>query len=209
MTEFATREEVGGYFDDIKALFRETDRQFKETDRQFKETDRQFKETDRQFKETDLKFKETDRKFKETDRKISSLGDRLGDFAQEMVRPAVVRLFQERGYDVHVVSPRVSIQRDGEAMEIDLLVTNDNVALAVECKSRLGVEDVREHLMRLEKIKRLMPRLQDSRIMGAVAGMVVLDEAARYAYRQGLFVLAQSGDAVIIRNDDQFQPREW
>ncbi|WP_045222525.1 hypothetical protein [Desulfonatronum thioautotrophicum] len=174
MTEYATREDLGKYFDDIKALFRETDR-----------------------------------KFKETDRKISSLGDRLGEFAQEMVRPAVVRLFQDRGYDVHVVSPNVSIQRDGEAMEIDLLVTNDNVALVVECKSRLGVEDVREHLVRLEKIKRLMPRLQESRIMGAVAGMVVLEEAARYACHQGLFVLAQSGDAVIIRNDDQFQPREW
>lgn len=181
MAEYATREDVGRYFDDIKALFRETDRQ----------------------------FKETDRKFKETDRKISSLGDRLGEFAQEMVRPAVVQLFQDRGYDVHVVSPNVSIQRDGEAMEIDLLVTNDNVALVVECKSRLGVEDVLEHLLRLEKIKRLMPRLRDSRILGAVAGMVVLDEAARYAYRQGLFVLAQSGDAVIIRNDEQFQPREW
>ena len=195
MTEYVTREDAGRYFDDIKALFRETDRKFQDTDRKFKDTD--------------LKFKDTDRKFKETDQKISSLGDRLGEFAQEMVRPAVVRLFQERGYDVHVVSPNVSIQRDGDAMEIDLLVTNDNVALAVECKSRLGVEDVRVHLVRLEKIKRLMPRLQDSRIMGAVAGMVVLDEAARYAYRQGLFVLAQSGDAVIIRNDDQFQPREW
>jgi hypothetical protein len=188
MTEFLTREEVGGYFDDIKALFRETDRKFQETA---------------------VQFKDTDRKFQETDRKISSLGDRLGEFAQEMVRPAVVRLFQERGYEVHLVFPNVSAQRDGEAMEIDLLVTNDNMALAVECKSRLGVDDVREHVSRLEKIKRLMPRLVDSRIMGAVAGMVVLDEAARYAYRQGLFVLAQSGDAVVIRNDARFQPREW
>jgi hypothetical protein len=37
--------------------------------------------------------------------------------------------------------------------------------------------------------------------------MVVPDDVARYGYRQGLFVLAQSGDSVVILNDDTFQPR--
>ena len=45
--------------------------------------------------------------------------------------------------------------------------------------------------------------------MGAVAGMVVPDDAARFAYRQGLFVLAQSGESVTIRNDANFQPGVW
>jgi hypothetical protein len=39
--------------------------------------------------------------------------------------------------------------------------------------------------------------------------MVVPDEVARYAYRQGLFVIAQSVESVIILNDDTFQPRSW
>ena len=39
--------------------------------------------------------------------------------------------------------------------------------------------------------------------------MVMPDEVGRYAYRKGLFVMAQSGDTVLIRNDDKFQPREW
>jgi hypothetical protein len=39
--------------------------------------------------------------------------------------------------------------------------------------------------------------------------MVVPDEVARYAYRQGLFVLAQSGDSMVILNDAQFQPQSW
>ncbi|MEA5451567.1 hypothetical protein VB780_23525 [Leptolyngbya sp. CCNP1308] len=54
-----------------------------------------------------------------------------------------------------------------------------------------------------------MPRYGDVRAMGAVAGMVVPKDVARYAYRQGLFVLAQSGDGVAILNDAQFQPRSW
>jgi len=38
---------------------------------------------------------------------------------------------------------------------------------------------------------------------------VVPDEVAKHAYRQGLFVLAQNGDAIWIRNDDKFNPKFW
>jgi len=47
------------------------------------------------------------------------------------------------------------------------------------------------------------------RVMGAVAGMVVPEAAARFAYRQGLFVLAQSGDSMAIGNDEHFTPGVW
>ena len=39
--------------------------------------------------------------------------------------------------------------------------------------------------------------------------MVVPEEVANYAYRRGLFVLAQSGESVIILNEPQFHPRIW
>jgi hypothetical protein len=39
--------------------------------------------------------------------------------------------------------------------------------------------------------------------------MVVPEDVARYAYRQGLFVLAQSGDGVVILNDSKSQPQRW
>ena len=64
-------------------------------------------------------------------------------------------------------------------------------------------------MSRLAKFKRLFPQYAGYRLLGAVAAMVLPDDVARYAYRQGLFVLAQSGDAFLIRNDDQFTPKEW
>lgn len=79
----------------------------------------------------------------------------------------------------------------------------------MEVKSKLSQADIDEHLERLEKFKRLMPRYGDIRAMGAIAGMVVPEDVARYGYRRGLFVLAQSGDSVIILNDDNFRPRQW
>jgi len=184
-------------------------RLFQETDRKFQETDRQVKETDRKFQETALRFEETDRLFKETNKKIGDLGNRLGEFVQEMVRPAVVRLFRERGIEVHQVMRNIEAFDDDNAIEIDLLVINRQQAIAVECKSRLSIEDVNDHLARLDKFKQLFSHYQDLNLMGAVAGMVVPDEAAKYAYRRGLFVLAQNGDSILIRNDAKFAPKLW
>ncbi|MGK7957213.1 MAG: DUF3782 domain-containing protein, partial [Crocosphaera sp.] len=44
---------------------------------------------------------------------------------------------------------------------------------------------------------------------GAVAGIEIEEGADKYAYRQGLFVLAQSGETVNILNDEQFNPQAW
>lgn len=209
--------------DDVWLLFKETDRKFQETNLQFQETDRKFQETNLQFQETDAKIqdtnklikelsasqKETDRLFKAMNKKLGDLGNRLGEFVQEMVRPAVVRLFRDRGIEVHQVMRNIEAFNDEIAIEIDLLVINSEQAIAVECKSRLTIEDVNDHLERLDTFKQLFPQYHNLNLMGAVAGMVVQDEAAKYAYRRGLFVLAQNGDSVLIRNDDKFVPKQW
>lgn len=167
------------------------------------------KETDRKFQETDKKFQETDKKIKAVTTNIGRLGNRLGDFIEDAVRPAAVRLFQERGIDVHEVHQNVSSQRGGEGIEIDLLVVNDTEVVAVECKSLLSQADVDDHLQRLTQVKRLLPAYQEARIMGAVAALSIPDNVAQYAYRQGLFVIGQTGDHLAIRNDAAFVPGVW
>ncbi len=211
--------------EDVWALFRETDRKFQDTDRligelreQSRETDRKFQETDRRFQETDRKFQETDRRFQQTEKLLNTIGrqlgeqgNRLGDFVQAMVKPAVVRLLRERQLPVHqVLSNLLAFDDEGcPLMEIDLLVVNSEVAVAVECKSYLGVDDVREHLERLARFKDCFGQYAGCRLLGAVAAMVLPDDVGRYAYRQGLFVLAQSGHGIAIRNDARFEPRYW
>ena len=188
--------------DDVWALFREVAEAQKETDRKFQETDRKFQETDR-------KFQETDRQLKQVGKQIGELGNRLGEFVEGLVKPAVVRLFRDRGIEVHEVHADIAVNRHDEGIQIDLLVVNDAEAVLVEVKSKLAQADVDDHLERLAKFKRMLPRYGDVQAMGAVAAMVVPPEVARYAYRQGLFVLAQTGDSVTILNDDRFQPKTW
>jgi len=191
------------FFKEVRDLYKETDRRIKEMSQ---DTDRKFQDTERLMKQQSL---ETDKQIKGLKESIGNLGNRLGDFVEEMVRPAAVRLFRERGINVHVVSRNVTAEREGEAIEIDLLVVNDGEMIVVECKSSLSIDDVNEHIERLGKVKRLFPHYRKMKVMGAVAAMVMQDNVGRYAYKKGLFVLCQSGDTMVIRNDDKFKAKEW
>lgn len=51
-------------------------------------------------------FDDTWRLLQETEHKIDKLGNRLADFVKHSVRPAVVRLFRERGIDFHEIRQR-------------------------------------------------------------------------------------------------------
>ena len=189
-------------YEDILNLFRENDTQIKELVRSQQETDRKFQETDR-------KFQDTERLVKQVSKNLGEIGNRLGEFVEHMVAPAVVRLFRDQGIDVHAVYPGVAVKRGGIALEIDLLVVNDGALVAVECKSKLIEEHIDAHLVRLAKLKQALPIYKDHQVMGAVAGMVVGDEVARYAMAHGLYVLCQNGEQIDIQNPAEFNPACW
>jgi hypothetical protein len=210
MTMATTYEDVLNLFREVAESQKETERKFQETDRLLKEssqeTDRKFQETDRLLKE---QFQKTDRKIERMADTVNKLSDRLGDYIEDAVRPAAVRLFRERGIAVHEVHQNISAQRGDEGIEVDLLVVNETDVVAIECKSLLSVDDVNEHRERLDKLKRLLPSYADKRVLGAVTAMVIPDHVARYAYRQGFFIIGQSGEHLVIRNDERFQPKAW
>ena len=195
--------------EDIREILKELAQSQQELSQSQQELSQAQKELSQAQKETDKQIKETDKQINRVSKQIGELGNRLGEFVEWQVRPAVVRLFQERGIDVHEFHPGISVKRDNEGLEIDLLVVNDTDAILVEVKSKLTQRDVDEHLQRLAKFKRLMPRFRDVKALGAVAAMIVPDEVASYGCRQGLFVLVQSGENVIILNDAEFTPRVW
>ncbi len=210
--------ETGQMIRELREQSRETDRRMQETDRRMQETDRRMQETDRRLQETGQMIRElreqsreTDRKLREVSAQLGRLGRRLGEFVEEMVEPAVVRLFQERGWRVHRTMQNLECRDDEGRVraEVDLLVINQDTAIAVECKSHLSVEDVREHVERLGVFKECWPEYAPYRLLGAVAAMVVPEDAARYAYRQGLYVLAPSGETMRVLNNAPFEPRIW
>ena len=176
--------------------------------RLFRENERRFQETERFLKE---QAQETNRQIKEVNKKLGELGNRLGEFVEGLIKPSVVKLFQERGIAVHVVTRDVEANNPelGLAMQIDLFVSNRDSCVLIEVKSNLSVDDVNEHFERMGKFKILFPVYSDKQVYGAVAGMVMSEEVARYAYRQGFFVIAQKGEVAVILNDLKFKPKAW
>ena len=170
------------------------------------ETDRILKELSAEIKETQ---KITAREINAVNTSIGRLSNRLGEFVEEAVRPSAVRLFRERGIDVHEVHQNVTSDREGSAFEIDLLVVNNQDVVAIECKSNLSIDDVNEHLERLEKIKRFLPDHVNKRISGALAGMVIPANVASYAIKKGLYVIGQNGEHLELRNEKSFTAKTW
>jgi len=194
-------------------MFQETDRKFHETSREMRDGYREMREGYQElrelFRETDKKFQETDRRFKETDKRIGEITGKWGHFVEGLVVPAMVSLFAARGIEIEKISQRVKVQKHGEEMEIDILGINGDYAVTVEVKSTLSNEDVKEFIDKLVKFKQFFPEYADRKIVGAVAGIVMDGGADKFAYRQGLFVIAQKGDSVKIINDKKFKPKTF
>jgi len=198
-------------FAEILELFKETATRFKETDAKFKETDAKFKETDAKFKETDARL---DRRFRDTDANLRRLENlfigQWGRLMEALVQPGVLNLFRARGIDVHYVYPRAKSQQNGNTMEIDLLLENATDILIVEVKTTLRVGDIDEFLEDLRQFLHFFPRYANHHIYAAVAGLQIEENADRYAYKQGLFVLGIGNEGLVqIKNDEKFKPRDF
>ncbi|MCZ8192073.1 MAG: DUF3782 domain-containing protein [Microcystis sp. LE19-338.1B] len=159
--------------------------------------------------ESDRSMAELKRTVERTSKAVDSLTTRWGRFVEELVEPAVLRLFQEKGIDIKEIYPRARVKRQGIAMEIDILAVDDTDLVVVECKSRLSQDDVDEFIEKLTRFKIAFPHYQNYRAYGAVAGIEINEGIDRYAYKKGLFVIKPSGDTVAIINDADFQPNTW
>ena len=172
-----------------------------------------FKETTEKFKETDRKIEkisqETDKKIAEVSRTVAALTGRWGRFVEGLIAPGTISMFKERGIEVEKIYQRVRAHKDGKEIEIDILAINKEYAVLIEAKSTLGIEDVNEHIERLKAFKRFFPEYSDRKVIGAVAGIVIEEGADKFAYRQGLFVIGQTGETVKILNDKTFKPKIW
>jgi len=204
MAEQTTQEAVA----EIWKLFKETDARL---DQRFKETDAQIKATSAQL---DQRFKETASEIKATSANLRRLeglfGSQWGKLIEALVQPNVLALFQARGHQVQRLHQRSKAQRNGDTMEIDLILEDGTEVIVAEVKSTLGSEEVNAFLADLAEFTTFFPLYRGYQIYGAVAGLEIPAEVARYAYRRGLFVLAVTGEGfVTIQNDSKFRPRNF
>jgi hypothetical protein len=204
MEEMQIRLPVRGLtFEDVWAAILETDRQLKEqaleTDRQLKE---QAREIDRQLKETG---KQIDKTARVLEKNMSDLGRKFGKIIEHMFIPNLEKKFRAFGFDFGKAAPNVRIgnREHNIYMEIDVFLENGDSALAVEVKAQANINDIREHVERMEKLRRYFDLTNDRRkLYGAVAAAILPENVLDFALKQGFFVIEQSGEQVDIRKPE-------
>jgi len=148
---------------------------------------------------------------KEFESRFRLFDSNWGRFIESLVRPGLIDVFKKHGICLHATYSNVFEYKNNQKYyEIDLLAINDTHAVAVEVKTTLTIDDVNDHLNRMQRIQELPPNhfnLKGKIILGAIAGITIKSEADLYAVRKGLYVLTQKGNLLDILPPSL--QREW
>ena len=165
------------------------------------------------FQETREQMKETDRRMKETDKKIGELGNRFGELAEHLVLPGILEKFNAIGFQFTKTARDLEFKdlKTKQTMaEIDIFLENGEIAIAVEVKAKLRVQDVDKHIERMDFLRSYADARRDNRkYLGAIAGAIVTNEVRSYTIKSGFYLLEQSGDTMKLDIPEGFVPREW
>jgi len=169
-----------------------------------------FKETDKKFQATDKKFQATDEKFQATDKKMKELQNlfttQWGKLMETLVEGDLIKLLNTRGIEVQRTSQRVSGSYNGNPYEFDIIAMNGKEVVIVEVKTTLRVDDVKDFLKKLSKVKVWMNDFSDKDIYGAVAYLTANSGSQTMAAKKGLFLIRATGNSASIINKEGFKP---
>jgi hypothetical protein len=188
-------EYAGLTFEKVWAMFQETDKKFQETDKKIEETGKQLKET----------IRENDRLLRQNQKMMSDLGRKFGKIIEHMFIPNLVGKFNALGYVFGKSSSNVLIESREHNIyaEIDVFLENGDCALAVEVKTQANIGDIKEHIERMEKLRRYSDMHNDKRkLYGAVAAAIFPGHVLDFALKQGLYVIEQAGENVSIKQPE-------
>ena len=173
---------------ELDARFAETDRQLKETDRQLKETDRQLKETDRQLKETSLEVKRLSRQLSGT----------TGHIVEGLVSSSTEKIFENVGLVLHNSGKNLkrSLPSENIAMEVDVLLSNEELAIPIEVKANCTKDNVRRFLHQMSHFRRLFPEYDGKEVVAAIAAINYEKGVAELAHREKLLVIRVNSDDI-------------
>ena len=156
--------------------------------------------------------KKMDKIISDLSKQVGKISNSIGEMTEAMFSGVLWDKFGEHGIEVTEQSARKKFTMDGKVIaEADIYIENGSYAIPVEIKTRLTEADVNKYMARMETLRNYLDRKNDKRkLLGAMAGGVITNEALKYAQGNGLFVLVQSGESVTIAETPVgFTAREW
>jgi hypothetical protein len=182
-----------------------------------KETEDRRKEIDRKHEEDYLKHKEEQRKIeemiKELSRKFGGLNGSMGQLVEDLLSARLHERFKGFPYQFSGAYRNMPILNENRKVvgEVDCLLVNCEYIMAVEIKRHVKKDDVEHHIKRMELVRKYLPFVRrEDKLLGALAGATVEEDARDYAYSAGFFVLELTGDSVgLAERPAGFTPKEW
>ena len=135
---------------------------------------------------------------RELSRNLGRVGKDLGELMEFIVIPKIRLAMNAAGKHsfTDMQTDRIfrTIDELGEKKqltEVDVLLYGDTEIMAVETKSHLMIRDVKDHIERLEKLRRHedLVGIKDKKLVGAVVGAVVDKDVKLFALERGLCVV--------------------
>ncbi|MDR2618438.1 MAG: hypothetical protein LBC62_06170, partial [Treponema sp.] len=154
------------------------------------------KELKESLKELRESQKATGEQMKITDKRVGEITNRFGDMVEYMVLPNLVAKFEDLGF-TFTKANRTEIKDKAHNIftEIDALLENGDKVMAVEIKTKPSIDDINDHIERMEKLRNYADLHHDKRVyLGAVAGVVFGESEKTYALKKGFYVIEPSGD---------------
>jgi hypothetical protein len=130
---------------------------------------------------------------------LGGLHRSLGDLIETLMAGRLWEKFPQ--YDFSRTFQRIKILNEKKTVitEINILLSDDEWAMAVEVKREPDKDDVEHHLKRMKIMRDYnLNEIREKKLLGAIAGGVVPPEVREYAQKSGFFVLELNGEQVSL-----------
>ena len=145
-------------------------------------------ETNQQLKETALEVKRLSRQLSGT----------TGHIVEGLVSSSTKRIFQKAGLELHNSGRNLkrSIPSEKIAMEVDVLLSNEEMAVPVEVKANCTEADVKRFLHQMGHFRQLFPEYDGKEVYAAMAAINYEKGVPELAHKEGLLVIRINSDDI-------------
>ncbi len=132
------------------------------------------------------------------------------DFFQERnILPVISELFSKRNIEIDKIAECLRCYYGNELIEYDILAYGSKFAIVINLYASLEMEDIDDLIADLHEFKLHFREFSNLFVTGALAAAEVSPEVAKYAFRNGLYVIVKSGKTIKLMNRKNFKPRVW
>jgi hypothetical protein len=203
-----TLEEAWSYLQETGRLMRES---AAEAAKRSAEAAKRSAELDKLFAETEKQLNKMSKKVDEVTKQVGGIKNSIGEIVEGLMTSDLFEKFKVLGYDFDDAISNCTIREKGTKRmlaEVDMLMLNGTIALAIEVKTTMTIGDVDNHLKQMNTLHNSPNNLlRGKKLYGAMAGAKMTERAKNHAIKRGFFVLQPSGRTVTIMKAEKLA--EW